>query len=95
MSRSNDEQHRTARRDDAPATAKERASVGRGKGVVDGGRRSGTSLAELASAFRYCGLPVSSTTLRRMFDEADVDGSGAIEYDEFEQLAKRMLTSRC
>ena len=59
--------------------------------LFDGDNDHGLSLAELASAFRYCGLPVSSTVLRRMFDEADVDGSGAIEYDEFEHLATRML----
>ena len=78
----------------APAAGKLRAKLRRAFVLFNGDNDRGLSLAELASAFRYCGLPVSSTTLRRMFDEADVDGSGAIEYDEFEQLAKRML-NRC
>ncbi|KAL1510545.1 hypothetical protein AB1Y20_006848 [Prymnesium parvum] len=51
------------------------------------------SLAELSAALRRSGMFVSDSQLRRMFEEADVDHSGGIDFDEFEALAQVLWQS--
>ena len=49
----------------------------------DADRSDSINLAELISAFAALGVPVTDDEARKMLSEADQDGSGEIEFDEF------------
>ncbi len=79
---------------DAALSKQVRQKLRRAFVAFDADGSGNISLAELAAAFRQCGIFVPDARLRKMFAEADVDHSGAIDLSEFEALAKRLLAPR-